>query len=69
MDWSWKVFFITLPLAILVSMFSRGAMNAQNVAKYGIKADYRTNPIGALFGSLIGGAVWAAIVTGLIGLF
>ena len=69
MDWSWKVFLITLPIAIIFSMFSRGAMNAQNVAKHGPEADYRANPSMAIFGSITGGAVWAAIITAIIGLF
>ncbi|MEX0730596.1 MAG: hypothetical protein WED00_08860 [Aquisalimonadaceae bacterium] len=69
MDWSWVAFFITLPIAIVVSMFSRGAMNAQNVAKHGPAADYRTNLGMAIFGSVLGGAVWAAIITAIIGFF
>ena len=69
MEWSWKVFLIALPIAIIVSMFSRGAMNAQNVAKHGPKADYRANPSMAIFGSITGGLVWAAIITVIIGLF
>ncbi len=69
MEWSWKVFLITLPIAIIISMFSRGAMNAQNVAKHGLSADYRANPGMAIFGSVIGGTVWAAIITVVIGLF
>ena len=63
MDWSWKIFFISLPLAIIFSMFSRGAMNAKNVEKYGPSADYRSNIGGALIGSIFGGIVWALIIT------
>jgi hypothetical protein len=69
MEWSWKVFLIALPIAVIFSMFSRGAMNAQNVAKHGPEADYRANPGMAIFGSITGGAVWAAIITALVGLF
>ncbi|WBA17017.1 hypothetical protein [Salinivibrio kushneri] len=69
MEWSWKVFLIALPIAVIFSMFSRGAMNAQNVEKHGPEADYRANPGMAIFGSITGGAVWAAIITALIGLF
>ena len=69
MEWSWKVFLIALPIAVIISMFSRGAMNAQNVAKHGPEADYRANPGMAIFGSITGGAIWAAIITAIIGLF
>lgn len=69
MEWSWTAFSIALPIAIVFSMFSRGAMNAQNVAKYGPEADYRTKPRMAVFGSIIGGAVWATVITAIIGLF
>jgi ABC-type spermidine/putrescine transport system permease subunit I len=69
MEWSWKVFLIALPIAVIFSMFSRGAMNAQNVAKHGPEADYRANLSMAIFGSIIGGSVWAAIITVIIGLF
>lgn len=68
MEWSWKIFLITLPIAVVFSMFSRGVMNAKNFAKHGSRADYRTNPGMAIFGSIVGGAVWAAIITVLIGL-
>lgn len=69
MEWSWKVFLIVSPIAIIFSMFSRGAMNAQNVAKHGPEADYRANPGMSIFGSVVGGGVWAAIITLIIGLF
>ena len=68
MEWSWKVFLIAVPIAIIISMFSRGAMNAQNVVRHGPKADYRANPGMAIFGSIAGGAIWAAIITSIIGL-
>ncbi len=69
MEWSWKVFLITLPIMIIYSMFSRGNMNAQNVAKYGDKADYKKNPKMALFGSIGSGAIASIIITVIIGFF
>lgn len=50
-------------------MFSRGAMNAQNVARHGRDADYKKHPLLAIIGSLFGGGVWAAIFTTVIGFF
>jgi len=69
MEWSWKIFFITLPIMIIYSMFSRGYMNAQNVAKHGDKADYKKNPKMALFGSIGVGVITSVIITIIIGLF
>lgn len=69
MDWSWQVFFIALPITFIFAMFSRGATNAQNVAKHGPEADYRNNLGMALVSSAFGGALWAAIITAIIGLF
>ena len=67
MDWSWSVYFVALPIMIIISMFTRGAMNAQYVQKYGAESDYKAHPRMAIFGSLFGGAVWAAIITLVIG--
>jgi hypothetical protein len=69
MEWSWIVFFIALPITTIISMFCRGAMNAQNVAKCGPSADYRDNLRMAILGSIVGGALWAAIITTIVGLF
>lgn len=69
MEWSWIVFLILFPITTIYSMFSRGFMNAQNVAKYGSRADYRAQRGMALFGSVFGGAAWAAIITVIVGLF
>lgn len=67
MEWSWTVFAVVLPISIIISMFSRGAMNDANVAKHGAKADFRSNPGMSLIGSVVGGAVWSLIITALIG--
>lgn len=50
MDWSWKVFLIALPIMVIVSMFSRGALNARNVANYGSEADYQSNSVMTFIG-------------------
>jgi hypothetical protein len=69
MEWSWKVFFVTLPITIIFSMFMTGAANQRNVAKYGHKADFRVNPGRAVITCIFTGAVWAALITAIIGLF
>lgn len=69
MEWSWKLFAIILPIAIIFSMFSRGAMNTQNIARHGPKTDYRENLGMAIFGSIISGGVLSVILTAVIGLF
>jgi hypothetical protein len=50
-------------------MFSRGAMNTQNIARHGPKTDYRENLGMAIFGSIISGGVLSVILTAVIGLF
>jgi hypothetical protein len=42
-------------------------MNRASVAKYGSGADYRADPGGAIIGSLFAGAIYAAVVTGIVG--
>ena len=70
MEWSWKVFLIAWPIAVIISMFSRGAMNAQNVARFGEAADYHNRPTSSLLiGSMMAGAIYAAIATVVIGFF
>lgn len=69
MEWSWTVFLITWPIMYVISAFSRGASNRENVARYGLEADYRNNLGMAHVGSIFAGAVWAAIITAIIGLF
>ncbi|WP_395237190.1 hypothetical protein [Vibrio alginolyticus] len=69
MEWSWAIYFFLLPICVVFSMCSRGAMNAQNVARHGRNADYKKHPLLAIIGSLFGGGVWAAIFTTVIGFF
>jgi hypothetical protein len=42
-------------------------MNSANIAKYGMQADYKSNPGGAIFGSIVAGAVYASVVTAIVG--
>lgn len=58
-EWSWIIYFVLLPICVAFSMFSRGAINAQNVARHGRDADYKKHPLLAIIGSLFGGGVWA----------
>lgn len=66
--WSWWVFVPALVLFSIPSMFSRGAMNARNIAEHGDHADYRKDAGGALIGCVMAGAIYAAIVTAIAGL-
>jgi hypothetical protein len=50
-------------------MFARGAVNDSNIVRYGAKGDYRSNPGSAIIGSILAGAVFAAIITAGVGLF
>ncbi|MGX1325439.1 RsiW-degrading membrane proteinase PrsW (M82 family) [Bradyrhizobium liaoningense] len=69
MSWSWAVFFVSLVVCSVVVMFARGAMNSSNVAQYGARGDYRSEPGAAIVGSILAGAVFAAIITVIIGAF
>ena len=69
MGWSWGVFFVSLIICSFVVMFARGAMNSSNVAQYGARGDFRSEPGAAIVGSIIAGAVFAAVVTAIIGVF
>jgi hypothetical protein len=69
MSWSWAIFFVVLIPCIIADQFLRGAMNAQNVAKHGPEADYKNAPAAAFTASILTGAVWAAILTAVIGFF
>ena len=69
MSWSWGVFVAALIGCTILVMWSRGAMNASNVAKYGQKADYYSNPGSAFAGSMMAGAILATVITAIVGLF
>jgi hypothetical protein len=69
MSWSfhWWVFVVAIIPCTVTVMFSRGAMNSANVARYGPRADWRAEPGGAIAGSVAAGAVYAAIITAVAG--
>ena len=65
--WNWWVFVIALGVCTILVMLSRGAMNPVNVMKHGPRADYNAEPGAAIAGSILAGAVYAAIVTAIAG--
>jgi hypothetical protein len=67
MNWSWGVFLVTLVVCTILSQYARGAMNSANVARHGPEADYRSQPGMAILGSIVAGAVYAAIITAVAG--
>jgi hypothetical protein len=67
--WNWGVFVGSLVVCSIAVMFARGAMNDSNMVRYGAQADYRTNTGHAIFGSILAGTVFAAIITAVIGMF
>ena len=60
------VFGIARVICTTISAFSRGAMNRQNIEKYGIEADYNSAPSMAIIGNAVAGAVYAAILTAIV---
>ena len=69
MGWSWLTFIIAFPLITWFSMFSRGAMNAANMAKHGLEADWRHDVGGAMLGCAIAGAIYASLLAIAVGTF
>jgi hypothetical protein len=67
--WSWSLFFGGLVVCSIVVMFARGAMNDSNIVRYGARGDYRSDPGSAIMGSILTGAVLAAIITAAVGMF
>lgn len=66
-SWSWWLFAVATVICTIISQFSRGMMNMQNIARHGPEADYRAKPGMAIFGSIVAGAVYAAVVTAIAG--
>lgn len=60
------VFVIAWMICTIISVFSRGAMNNQNIENYGTKADYNSAPSMAIVGSAVAGAIYAAILTAIV---
>lgn len=69
MEWSWGTFAIAWVVNTILVLFSRGAKNTENVARFGAESDYRADPKGVVIGSIISGAIISAIITVVIGFF
>jgi hypothetical protein len=69
MSWSfhWWLFIVAIVPCTIMVMFSRGTMNSANVVNYGPRADWRAEPGSAIAGSILAGAVYAAILTAAAG--
>lgn len=66
-DWNWWIFIGLLIFFTLLSQVSRGVMNSSNIEKYGSRADYNAEPGMAIIGSVVSGAIYAAVFTGILG--
>ena len=66
-NWHWWLFLIALVACTILVQFARGALNAHNVAKYGLRAEYKADPLRAILGSVIAGGIYAAILTAIAG--
>lgn len=69
MSWSlhWWLFIVAIVPCTVMVMFSRWAMNPVNVAKYGPRAEWGAEPAAGIAGSILAGAVYAAIITAIAG--
>jgi hypothetical protein len=66
-SWHWWIFIVAIVACSIMVMFSRGAMNSVNIVKYGPRADWHAEPGFAIVGSILAGAVYAAIITAVAG--
>jgi hypothetical protein len=69
MSWSlhWWLFFVAIIPCTIMVMYSRWAMNPVNVARYGPRAEWLAEPGAGIAGSIVAGAVYAAIIAGIGG--
>lgn len=65
--WHWWLFILGIIVFIPMAQFSRGAMNAANIERYGDRADYRKNFGSASIGSVLAGVTYAAMATAVAG--
>lgn len=65
--WNWIVFIVATIICSILVMYARGSLNGILVAKHGPKAHYAAEPGAAIAGSILAGAVYAAIVTVIAG--
>jgi hypothetical protein len=61
--WNWWVFVPALIICTIIVQIARGATNRANIARFGPKADYAAEPAAAIIGSIIAGAIIAALIT------
>ena len=69
MEWSWPIFFASLPIAIAFNMFGPFARNARRVDIYEKKTGNTINLILAGLGMVTGGVILAALSTVIIRFF
>jgi hypothetical protein len=66
MSWDWRVYFGSLVVCTIVVMYTRVILNDVNIAQYGPKGDFRNDP-GAVVKSIVAGALFAVMITAVIG--
>lgn len=69
MDWTWHWWLFVLGTVVFtpIVQFSRGFMNTANIQRYGERADYQKNFASAFIGSILAGALYAAVITAVAG--
>jgi hypothetical protein len=65
--WHWGIFIMAIIPCIIVVQFSRGAINTSNVVRYEASGDWRAASGGAIIGSILAGALYAAVITAIAG--
>ena len=68
-SWHWWLFIVAIVPCTLMVMYSRWAMNPVNVARHGPRAEWGAEPAAGITGSILAGAVYAAIITAVAGFF
>lgn len=67
--WNWSVFVPALIVCTIFVQIMGGTMNMTNIRRYGPEADYAANPGAAILASIFAGAIYAAALTAIVGLF
>jgi hypothetical protein len=66
MSWDWRVYFGSLIVCTIVLMYARITLNDVNIAQYGPAGDFRNDP-GAIVKSILAGALFAVMITAVVG--
>jgi hypothetical protein len=66
MSWDWRVYFGSLIVCTIVLMYARITLNDVNIAQYVPAGDFRNDP-GAIVKSILAGALFAVMITAVIG--